>query len=824
MNRTKILLITASVLLVSLLIIIALYRSTHPLGGILTDIDASDVRTMSSSILNELEINMEGLTPDIKLKSNARLIRLTQVEFGFSRGNELLRSGIPGYYWEAEWKTGGMLTFSSGEGGTGNNLSTKARFRFDSQGNLLQFTREVNDTLITSKLSREEAEQLSQSFILNYAKGNNYQTDTLTRKITDTLQSVSFNIGSGGRVEFKNEKKIEQEKRTDYEFFYTGRDEILKNELKLTVTVSGNIISGFDTEFVIPEGEYTSEVFKIYEAVAVILFYVIIFILIAILGFRRIRAFEIGFRTAIIMGLITALFFAVEIYLSLGESIGWEVIIPLLLGPLFYGGGVLLIWAVSETVARETWNEKMISVDLLTKGYFLHSRVGTSFLTGISGGAFLAAILLILLFAADSIMPLWYTPDDNSFFNQFNSPVPALTLLTHFVYASIFVAAVFFLFIVSGLRKRFNTIWLIVISALLWGLVNAKSIYPIYAAVGIEVVVGLVLIWIFYRYDLLSALAAFAVYNLILSGGVLIYQQDVTFLNSGYFVAVFLIMLLLLSVISLFTKDTIQDFQNITPVFVKNITERQRMQRELEIARDVQMSFLPRENPDFKGLDIAGRCYPANEVGGDYYDFIKISDTKAGIIVGDVSGKGTQAAFYMTLTKGFLKAVSKVSESPSEVLSQMNELFYENVERGTFISMIYGMFDNEKKIFKLARAGHNPVIVKRSLEGEVAILNPTGLALGLEKGIIFRKTIKEVELPISLGEVYVFYTDGFTEAMDRDKTEFGEERLIKYVESNSALSAQEILDGIFTNVKKFMGKAYQHDDMTMVVVKVKDTR
>src|SRR5690606_4425591 len=145
-----------------------------------------------------------------------------------------------------------------------------------------------------------------------------------------------------------------------------------------------------------------------------------------------------------------------------------------------------------------------------------------------------------------------------------------------------------------------------------------------------------------------------------------------------------------------------------TPAFAKNITERQRLQRELEIARDVQMSFLPKSTPDFSGLDIASQCIPAHEVGGDYYDFVKLDKNRLGIIIGDVSGKGTEAAFYMTLTKGFLKALSRSSDSPAAVLSNMNELFYENVERGTFISMIYGIFDIEKNALKLARAGHNP--------------------------------------------------------------------------------------------------------------------
>ncbi len=170
------------------------------------------------------------------------------------------------------------------------------------------------------------------------------------------------------------------------------------------------------------------------------------------------------------------------------------------------------------------------------------------------------------------------------------------------------------------------------------------------------------------------------------------------------------------------------------------------MQSELEIARDVQMSFLPVKNPQFKGLDIAAKCIPALEVGGDYYDFVRLDESRLGIIIGDVSGKGTQAAFYMTLTKGFVKALSKTIKSPSEFLIQINELFYENVERGTFISMIYGIFDLKENTLTFSRAGHNPVLARQSDKNEIELLNPVGLALGLEKGQIFSRTIKELKV------------------------------------------------------------------------------
>jgi serine phosphatase RsbU (regulator of sigma subunit) len=278
-------------------------------------------------------------------------------------------------------------------------------------------------------------------------------------------------------------------------------------------------------------------------------------------------------------------------------------------------------------------------------------------------------------------------------------------------------------------------------------------------------------------------------------------------------VAVFLI-------IGLFTKDKVTDYESITPSFVKNITERQRMQRELEIARDVQMSFLPVKDPRFGGLDIAAKCIPALAVGGDYYDFVKLDETRFGIIIGDVSGKGTQAAFYMTLAKGFVKALSKTISSPSEFLIKLNELFYENVERGTFISMIYGIFDIKEKTFSFSRAGHNPVIARQSGKKEVELLNPVGLALGLEKGRIFSKTIKEIKVDMRSGDTFVFYTDGFTEAMNKFKIEYTEERLKETIAKHIDLPANELLQKTVDDVNVFIGKAIQHDDMTIVIVKV----
>ncbi len=323
------------------------------------------------------------------------------------------------------------------------------------------------------------------------------------------------------------------------------------------------------------------------------------------------------------------------------------------------------------------------------------------------------------------------------------------------------------LFLVSLLRLRIRSASLLVIAgALAIGLTNRGGTTPLVAGMGIGTLVALVLSWGFYRFDVLASFVSFAAVSLLMVVPSFFTVGTETSLQAGYLLAAGLAGVAIFAVYGMLTRDASVDLDAITPAFVKHITERERLQRELEIARDVQMSFLPRRDPEIPGVEISSRCVPALEVGGDYYDFVHLGPDRFGVVVGDVSGKGTQAAFYMTLTKGFLKAVTRASESPAQVLIHLNELFYENVERGTFISMVYGIFDLRKRTVTIARAGHNPPLFKRRGK-QMEFVQPAGLALGLESGTAFAATIKEFPAEICPGDLFVFYTDGFTEAMNR---------------------------------------------------------
>ncbi len=810
MKNLKFLIPFLIIVIISYIVSVNLYKVTNPLGGIELQSNPKTIEHKADKLLDILGLNLGNQIFKISLKRNTELIRQTQSKFGIEKSNKILRDSLFGYYWEVSWlkpEDIHVVLGSDEEDSKNNVLPVQVKFNFNADGRLMNYTREINDSLESETLSINEAKNISINFLEKYTwcKGLNFSKDSLNNETT--------------KVKFVNQISIERPNRTDYEFTWRTRSESIHDPIIIKTKVAGNIVTYFSTEYKIPE-KYNQEDRNVFHSVAAILLIVLVGIFMLIVAYKRIRAYEIGFKIAIWIGIIYGLCFAFKILLeSQGIIQDWQILFPAVLGFLFLGGFVSLVWAISEVIIRENWKDKFITIDLIRNGYLLHSKVSKSVISGIGFGTLLTAVWHLLLLISNSFTNL--LNNSNFELTIFSSFSPVTSLFTSNFLGMLIMTAAFFMFIIPGVRKRISSTYiLILIIGLIWGLTYESNIQPVYIGIILNVIIGLILTGIYFKYDFLTIFITFYLFLNLNLGLSLITVGDPYYSFSGIIFLGIFGAILIISSIGLFTKDKINDFEKITPVFAKNITERERLQRELEIAKDVQMSFLPNKDPQFEGLDISAKCIPALEVGGDYYDFVKLSDKKIGIIIGDVSGKGTQAAFYMTLTKGFVKALSKSTNSPAQMLNLMNELFYENVERGTFISMIYGIFDIENNTLKISRAGHNPLIVKSSLNNKTEFINSTGLALGLEKGTVFQKTIGEVEIKIQKGDTFVFYTDGFTEAMNSKKEEFSEERLIKSVESNSAFPAKEVLDKIFKDVKIFIGKAQQHDDMTMVIVKV----
>jgi serine phosphatase RsbU (regulator of sigma subunit) len=249
--------------------------------------------------------------------------------------------------------------------------------------------------------------------------------------------------------------------------------------------------------------------------------------------------------------------------------------------------------------------------------------------------------------------------------------------------------------------------------------------------------------------------------------------------------------------------------------------EKERLEEELRIARQIQMSLLPGEDlVSVPGVRIAALCLPAAEVGGDYYDLLPLGPTRMGVLVADVSGKGTSAALYMAELKGLVLSLSRIYDSPARLLAEANRILSANMDARSFVTMTYAVVDTAARRMRYARAGHNPLIQLQARTGQSVILAPAGLGLGLDGGERFEAILEEAEVPLESGDFFLFFTDGLSEAMNPGAELFGEGRLRRILEEGRGLGSEELRERILEEVRGFVGDALPHDDMTMVVLKV----
>jgi len=249
--------------------------------------------------------------------------------------------------------------------------------------------------------------------------------------------------------------------------------------------------------------------------------------------------------------------------------------------------------------------------------------------------------------------------------------------------------------------------------------------------------------------------------------------------------------------------------------------EKERLEEELRIARQIQMSLLPPEGAiTLPGLRIAALCLPAAEVGGDYYDLIPLSPTRMGVLIADVSGKGTSAALYMAELKGLVLSLSRIYDSPSRLLCEANRILSANMDARSFITMTYAIVDTAAASMRYARAGHSPILHLEKATGRTRVLTPQGLGLGIDRGDRFEKILEEASVPMAPGDLFLFFTDGLSEAMNPRAELFGEARLREILEQGESLGSDELKERILDEIRRFVGEAAQHDDMTMVILKV----
>ncbi len=636
-----------------------------------------------------------------------------------------------------------------------------------------------------------------------------------------------------------------QENKTDYTFRWRKESDYDDSFTELITRIQGDEVGLFEILFRLPEAEATaikqqsSNEYFLKQIIPIsALFFIGLFLFAIFL--KKYHEGEVEVRTGGIVFLIIWISFLFQAILkfrikafetNLGElSYDWValfifIILVVIVRPFLsiYG---FMAWSVGESLGRERYNKKFSAVDSILNRRFSTLDLARSLFQGYCTG-FIALGLIAVLFSG-ALELFGCTTRISGYQNVFPISLSFLIPILAALSGSLLSELVFRLFGNLVIYKNLKIkAFAVIISAALWAFfvptfweINV-SLYPMNFEIMIWFIVGLFFGIIFWKYDILTVIMANVVVLGIMQTLPLITSKAVALLSSGLISLAILSIPLILMVRGFIRRERFTYQAELVPGHIKRITDRVRMAKELEIARQVQMRLLPKKSPLVPGFEISGVCIPAKETGGDYFDFIELSSTKLGIVIGDVSGKGVPAAIYMTLTKGIVQSHADDFVSPRDVLLKVNSLLYKTIDRDSFVSLFYAVLDIEQKSIVYSRAGHNPVLYYRKEEDRCQLLEPDGIALGLEKGELFEKVIKEKMIQLHEDDLLVFYTDGFTEAMNSRMEEYGEERLMEVIRRNCKKSLDDIYEAVFKDNKTFVKDMPQMDDMTMIFIKGK---
>jgi len=244
----------------------------------------------------------------------------------------------------------------------------------------------------------------------------------------------------------------------------------------------------------------------------------------------------------------------------------------------------------------------------------------------------------------------------------------------------------------------------------------------------------------------------------------------------------------------------------------------QAVARDLSIATRIQNALLPETLPEISGIEIARYYQPAKEVGGDYYDVIDLPGDRAGIVVADVSGKGLAGSLVMTMTRSLVRMAARIQPDAASILGEVNASLSRDMTEGMFVTMAWAELDHDRGRVRIARAGHNPPLILRR-SGRVEQFQPEGIALGMDPGPIFRRSLEVSDVDLAAGDSLILYTDGIVEAMDHDGEEYGLKRFARILQSLNEATPDDLVEGVLADLALHVAGAEASDDITLVVAR-----
>lgn len=270
-------------------------------------------------------------------------------------------------------------------------------------------------------------------------------------------------------------------------------------------------------------------------------------------------------------------------------------------------------------------------------------------------------------------------------------------------------------------------------------------------------------------------------------------------------------------------------FSEITSKFresQKNLVAQEHLQKEMQVAQEIQKTLLPTDFPDLEGYEISSLYQAAKEVGGDYYDFVEVDKDTLGIVVADVSGKGVPGSLVMTMIRTALRTEARGMYNAAEVLARVNDFVVNDMKKGMFVTIFYVIIDSKRRRLNYASAGHNPMILYRPSAKKTYYLNPKGFPIGIQlaETDLFRNSIESDTIQLAEDDILILYTDGITEAMNGNRNLFGEERFLKVIREHGSLRVKPFVEKLQLEIESFTEGAVQYDDITLVSIKEKTSQ
>ncbi|MFB3851382.1 MAG: SpoIIE family protein phosphatase [Acidobacteriota bacterium] len=484
------------------------------------------------------------------------------------------------------------------------------------------------------------------------------------------------------------------------------------------------------------------------------------------------------------------------------------------------GAFFALIVALAESKTREIYPEQLALFDAVFQGHFRIKELGKTFFWCFIYGNFFFLIEAVFVFLPklkkDAIVVI-LPPNPLEIKTSF-----ALSLfLGNIVFPATFALFSFLIFglLAPSFLQRSDKKWIKISAVLFFSIIACchSTFEPFILCLILFGSLSLLFFKVWKDFGLIGIFFAIWTPLTIQRGLMLFLAKDVSIAIEGLLVLLFISCLIAAAIFLSFKGKPVSQIKTYEPLYVKKIREKERFERELEIAKHLQQKLLPQNPPSVKKIGFGMLCEPALSVGGDYFDFLEPDEGKLFVFLGDVSGKGMRAAFYMTLAKGLLHGSFNLVKDHRELLTILNKRFGALCEEGVFLTLIMLTIDCHTREILVTSAGHNPPLLFKN--GEITLVPSRGLVVGPMPEEIMLNSLEEYKFKLEKGDVLLLYTDGVTEAMNPFLEEYGIERLKSVFANCVDLPAEEIMAKIRLSVLDFAAGSPLSDDLTILVLK-----